>query len=204
MEAGKKHLVVIFSFILIQFIFFQSTAVSQPDGEHRGGELINGQLLITKVLFSSEGSEIYIHGHRLNAHGRRHSSPRVTLGDTELAIISASANLIAAWLPTGLQAGDYLLRVSTGRGLQDNDSYALTVGSFGGQGEAGPPGPEGPPGPQDRAAWSNGTCGTSGTGRTNGPRWSPGSTRSARYSRCPRWAGGGWTARAGRTTRYPR
>jgi len=176
MEAVKKIFIVIFSFILIQSISFQTAAASPSGNDHMGRDLVNGQLLITKVLFSAEGSEIYIHGYRFNRHSRKHNSLKVSLGGTKLAIISVSENMIAAWLPTGPVPGDYLLSVSTGRGIKDNDSYALTVGAMGTQGETGAPGPEGPPGPvgQKGDTGPMGPQGPVGPAGLQGPAGPPG------------------------------
>lgn len=44
--------------------------------------------------------------------------------------------------------GDYLLRVTNGKGESQGDEYDLTIGAVGPEGPQGEPGPEGPQGPQ--------------------------------------------------------
>jgi hypothetical protein len=102
------------------------------------------QLTITEVTVGAPTPDLLrIVGSNLN------NGPdlNVTLGEFpgSLSILGATATQIFAALPAPLPAGDYLLTVSTGTGLNRRDVYDLTVGAAGPQGPPGPPGavPEG-------------------------------------------------------------
>ena len=53
----------------------------------------------------------------------------VSLGGTELLVISADASTIVVALPEGPVVGDFRLEVSNGRKKRDSDQYDLTVNS---------------------------------------------------------------------------
>lgn len=65
----------------------------------------------------------------------------VVMAGTPLGVLEATDLHILARLPQALAPGGYLLMVSRGAGVVQNDSFSLTVGTV------GPPGPEGPKGP---------------------------------------------------------
>ena len=137
-------------------------------------KLPSQQLVITQVEVNFEGNEIYIYGNHLygkiDRYGDNRSTahqsvlPKVTLGDFELMVSGVNENMIRALLPPELQPGDYLLTVSAGHGLPENDSYALTIGAVGPQGTHGEPGPVGP----------QGTAGQDGARGPQGPMGPPG------------------------------
>ena len=88
---------------------------------------------------------------QLFIHGRNFRPRRlqVKLAGEELAIETASHELIVAWLPMGVVSGDHRLVVATGRhDHRKKSTFDLTVSAAGAQGEPGPEGPPGPPGPQ--------------------------------------------------------
>ena len=106
--------------------------------------------LISSVLTDLSVGELYIHGKNFTIH----SNLRVSLGGTELVVISADDELIKAWLPAGITAGDYLLLASMGKGnskkpnVTFSTSYNLTIGAVGEQGPQGDKGPMGLQGPK--------------------------------------------------------
>ncbi len=77
--------------------------------------------------------------------------PVVTFGEVgQLTLDGVPTDTrIVALLPVNIAAGDYLLSVSTGRGIGKNDEYNLTIGAVGPTGPMGPDGPAGPAGPPD-------------------------------------------------------
>ena len=76
----------------------------------------------------------------------------VTLGDygplTVQSCILDPDNEIIIELPLLIQAGDYLLKIQSGRSLFQSDTYNLTIGAVGPEGPQGEQGPEGAQGPQ--------------------------------------------------------
>lgn len=75
----------------------------------------------------------------------------VTLVRSPLTVLSAGGADILAQLPAGLSPGTYLLSVSRGPGIPQNDTAMITIGAVGPPGPQGPEGPQGPagePGPQ--------------------------------------------------------
>ena len=99
----------------------QSPAVRQP--------------LIMEALVDLETSALTVNGYDFPA-----SVPDVTLGMTELAVVSATESALLAGLPE-LLPGTYLLAATWPEGV--NAVFFLTVGAAG---PAGPPGPQGPQG----------------------------------------------------------
>ena len=91
------------------------------------------QPLITEALVNVEQAALTINGYDFPA-----SVPEVTLGMTELAVVSATESALLAGLPE-LLPGTYLLAATWPEGV--GAIFFLTVGA------AGPAGPPGPPGP---------------------------------------------------------
>ena len=116
----------------------------------------NAELHVDQVIVVEEDSPaattlIIVGGHLNFGEGPL----RVSLGDVgKLSVESASDVSIEAVFPATLPAGDYRLTVSNGNGQSKQDTYDLTIGAVGPQGEQGPPGVQGPqgergvPGPQ--------------------------------------------------------
>ena len=104
------------------------------------------QLTIASVAVDFVGETLYIYGN----HFDNGDPPAVALAGYPLMVTSSSSGEIIAVFPDGgVDPGDYLLTVSTGRSTTRNDSYDLTVGAVGPAGPEGPTGPEGPPGAID-------------------------------------------------------
>ena len=93
------------------------------------------QPLITEALVDVEMAALTINGYDFPA-----SVPEVTLGMTELAVVSATESALLAGLPE-LLPGTYLLAATWPEGA--GAVFFLTVGAAG---PAGPPGPQGPQG----------------------------------------------------------
>ena len=93
------------------------------------------QPLITEALVNVEQAALTINGHDFPA-----SVPEVTLGMTELAVVSATDSAVLTGLPE-LLPGTYLLAATWPEGV--GAIFFLTVGAAG---PAGPPGPQGPQG----------------------------------------------------------
>jgi len=80
----------------------------------------------------------------LGENGR--TVPSLFLGKTLLSQLSSSQTTIDATLPSGLDAGTYLLIVSNGPHIDDFDTFDVTIGAVGQQGPPGIPGRVGPRG----------------------------------------------------------
>ena len=91
------------------------------------------QPLITEALVNVETSALTINGYDFPT-----SVPEVTLGMTELAVVSVTESAVLTGLPE-LQPGTYLLAATWPEGT--GAIFFLTVGPVG---PTGPPGPQGP------------------------------------------------------------
>ncbi|MCY4599633.1 MAG: hypothetical protein OXF27_06910 [Acidobacteria bacterium] len=91
--------------------------------------------LITEALVDVETAALTINGYDFPT-----SVPQVTLGMTELAVVSATESALLAGLPD-LLPGTYLLAATWPEGV--GAVFFLTLGAAG---PAGPPGPQGPQG----------------------------------------------------------
>ena len=96
------------------------------------------QPFMTEALVNVENAALTINGYDFPA-----SVPDVTLGMTELAVVSATESAVVTGLPE-LQPGTYLLVATWTEGV--GAVFYLTVGA------AGPAGPQGPRGPQGGSA----------------------------------------------------
>lgn len=156
-----------------------------PDAAGAEGGARPHQLVITAVRASLEDQQLAIQGRNFD----RCRSPRVFLGDTELALLTAGpGTLLADASGVPLTTGEHLLRVSTGLPALCNDRHPLTVGARGPAGEAGPRGSPGPPGATGPAGPQGptgppgppgppGAAGPPGPAGFEGPRGGSGATR---------------------------
>lgn len=104
------------------------------------------QLLITGATAGTPEGRIVIRGSNFIAGGE--GDVRVTLAGQQLVVESARADEIIAALPPIVAPGSYLLTVSRGTGVPQNDSFDVTIGAAGPAGPPGSTGPTGPAGPQ--------------------------------------------------------
>lgn len=103
------------------------------------------QLAITSVeLDFGAPAAIYIYGNFFE----NGDSPIVGLGRTSIDYVSHTDNLIQVTTDEDLANGEYLLTVSTGDQVNQNDSFNLIVGAIGLQGPRGLQGEQGLQGPQ--------------------------------------------------------
>ncbi len=128
-------------------------------------------LEIIDVFVDVENAQIVIGGNNFD----NGNSLDVTLGGVPLVVTGDTPNEITVGLPEGFPDGDYLLEVTTGGGTPRTDTYALTIGAVGPQGEQGPPGIDGAPGPQGPP----GIDGQPGPQGPVGPPGPPGATGPA-------------------------
>lgn len=93
------------------------------------------QLVVTHVEFDTTMSLATIHGRNLS--GGTPTPPTVELAEMPQVILSYSDSQIVVSLTPGLLDGAYLLNVSTGPNVDQNDAFEVTLG------EVGPMGPRG-------------------------------------------------------------
>jgi hypothetical protein len=85
-------------------------------------------------------------------------TPKITLGNAALSIVSATATHIDALLPAGVAPGSYLLTLTLSKGRKDGvadrnddsskyEEFWVTIGGAGAAGKDGVAGPQGPAGP---------------------------------------------------------
>ena len=125
--------------------------------------------IVTQVAENTAGTQITVTGEGFGA-----ALPKVALGTTNLAIVSATDTNIIATLPIGNPAGSYLLTVQN----TSSHLYGLftaVLGQIGSQGPSGAPGPPGPSGP----AGAPGLPGPSGPPGPEGPAGPSGPTGPA-------------------------
>lgn len=125
------------------------------------------QLEITRVEIDDSINEITITGVNFGT-----GLPIVTLEGVALSVITSTPTQIVAVWPSGVEPGTYLLEVSRGSGVNQNDEMDITVGSAGEPGPAGPPGPQGETG----ATGAQGTAGPTGPQGETGPAGPAGPT----------------------------
>ncbi|MGB0909698.1 MAG: hypothetical protein ACPGYT_05000 [Nitrospirales bacterium] len=165
--AHPRHIFTFISIALIISMTFGASVVTAKPGATPPGDHIN----ITEVSVDTAADTITIIGEELGF-----GNPlEVTLGAFgPLLIIGVPTDTeIVVGLPPDIQAGDYLLTVSTGNGQSQNDEYDLTIGAVGPQGlqgENGVPGPQGEQGPPGQ----DGQNGQDGVQGPPGPQGLPG------------------------------
>lgn len=107
-----------------------------------GAQEPQNRTIITNVDVDYAKGELYIYGRNLNTPTG--AAPAVHLMEIGVGVKSYASTYIAVVLPPVLQrAGSYLLTVSTGSNMEQNDSFDVTLGAMGPQGPAGPQGPKG-------------------------------------------------------------
>jgi hypothetical protein len=162
----KKSLLLIGILLVSVFLLGQlAWACDEPDCNDY---LCYEELEIKKVRLDFDNNLIHIFGKNFNNGG----SPRVTLGDDDLDIISYDDKEIVTRFPA-VEAGQYKLHVSTGGGYNCKDKQSVKIdhdnkpscpapqptceqkcecpqgpqGPKGDKGDTGPQGPQGEPGP---------------------------------------------------------
>lgn len=135
--------------LLILFMLSQSSLASAQESNHNDVMNEHGRapaLVITSVRVDLANKKVLIRGF----HFDNGSTPQVFLGDADYILSVCSScydgNQISAEYIDEISDGDYLLTVKTGPAEIQKDTYDLTIGAKGPQGEQGPPGEAGPPG----------------------------------------------------------
>jgi hypothetical protein len=173
--------------ILFVSVFLLGQSVWACDEPGCNDSFCYEELEIKKVRLDFDNSLIHIFGKNFNNGG----SPRVTLGDDDLDIISYDDKEIVTRFPA-VEAGQYKLHVSTGGGYNCKDKHSVKIdhdnkpscptpqptceqkcecppgpqGPKGDKGDPGPPGPQGEPGP----AGPQGPAGPAGPTGATGPQ----------------------------------
>lgn len=101
---------------------------------------------ILRVDVDDVADQLTVFGDSLGAE-----MPAVALEGIPLSVLSHEPGRIVLSIPPDMIPGTYLLTVVTGGGTPRRDSFNVTVGTRGPQGEQGVPGPAGPPGEQGPA-----------------------------------------------------
>jgi hypothetical protein len=128
---------------------------------------------ILNVTENAAGTQITING---NGFGKK--TPKVTLGATELTVVSSSESSITAALPSGIAAGAYLVIVENkdwAWGPQQVAVFEAAIGAIGPVGPQGPQGPQGIQGPQGPQG-PQGVPGPQGAMGATGPQGPAGAT----------------------------
>lgn len=126
------------------------------------------RLVITKVEANYALNQMTIHGRNLaTASG---VPPVVQFMGTGVGVVTYDASTVIVSVPLAfLGAGSYLLSMSTGSNVDQNDSFDVTLGT---QGPKGDPGPQGSIGPQGL----QGPKGDKGDTGPQGPKGDTGAT----------------------------
>lgn len=106
-----------------------------------------GQTVITSVDVDSTQKLMFIHGRNFST--QTGAAPVVSVSEIGVVVKTYGASTVVVELPPAfLQPGSYLLTLSTGPNLAQNDSFDVTLGAAGPKGESGAQGPQGPAGAQ--------------------------------------------------------
>ncbi|WP_395846759.1 hypothetical protein [Cystobacter fuscus] len=126
------------------------------------------QLVITNVEVDHALRTMFIYGRNfLTSTG---VAPVVHVAEVGVAVKHYGPSTVAVELPSAfLQPGSYLLSMSTGPNLEQNDSFDVTIGNTGPQGPKGDTGPQGPQGIQG-AQGPQGPQGPQGSKGDTGPQ----------------------------------
>ena len=138
-EHCKLHRFTL-SFLILLLVL---VVVNRSEAAKTGDIPSPGDMSISSVTTSLDTNEIVITGKNFD----NGYFPIVTLGDKSLAVLSYTSNEVRVSLPA-IDAGDYLLAISTGHAAGQSEIYALTLGAAGPQGPQGPKGDPGATGPQ--------------------------------------------------------
>ena len=177
---NRKTGVVILSLLLFN-IAFQSQATAGNRGGLRSlrndirelqnqDQQVTSQLVVTQVIVDDSGDMLMINGINFD----NGDFPVVELGGQELVVTSSDGQVITADLPLSFIDSSYMLTVSTGSKRSQFDSFELTLGAVGEQGEAGPQGQTGEAGPQGQQG-VGGLAGPQGQQGIRGPAGPQGS-----------------------------
>ncbi|MFY0575038.1 hypothetical protein ACN28S_12300 [Cystobacter fuscus] len=126
------------------------------------------QLVITTVEVDHVKREMRIYGRNFStATG---VAPVVRVAEVGVAAKLYDPSTVVVELPSAfLQPGSYLLSMSTGPNLEQNDSFDVTIGNAGPQGPKGDTGPQGPQGSKG----DTGPQGPQGPKGDTGPQGAP-------------------------------
>lgn len=102
---------------LVPFVVLAFNAGPSPVLAQRAG------VLIEEVFVDLDTGELTIVGENLVGPDEL----SVLLGGDPIVVTTSSAGEITAFLPDGIEPGDYRLSVVTGRGSANTDSYDLTI-----------------------------------------------------------------------------
>jgi hypothetical protein len=148
----------------------------------------SNQLIILSAQVDLPNNTLFVEGRNFLKSGD--PQPSVTISGVPLPLALATANQLQITLPTGIEPGTYLLKVSRGNGTPQNDVFAVTIGAIGLQGEKGDkgdtgdqgvPGAMGPEGPAGATGATGpigpiGPTGATGATGATGPIGSTGAT----------------------------
>ena len=106
------------------------------------------------------------------------STPTVTIAGVPLPITSATATQLQIALPSGIEPGTYLLRVSRGSAPSQNDVFSVAIGAIGETGATGATGETGATGAQGEVGptGAQGETGPTGLTGPTGPQGETGAT----------------------------
>lgn len=129
--------------MLRRFALFACLLLTYPVLAAAQGPLNSGSLFpfIVDITENLQGTAITIAG-----NGFGSSTPKVTLGTSELTVTHFSETSITATLPTGIAAGGYLVTVEK-RPFHLTAVFEAAIGQIGPTGAQGPAGVAGPAGP---------------------------------------------------------
>lgn len=151
-------------FISLQTILVMLLATASAVSAAQSNSTPSNPLVIESVRADYESGTLSISGENfLNG-----SVPVVKLGSSTLRLNSYNSTDIVASLPDGTGPGDYLLTISTGSSVHQNDLFNIALGENGPQGPKGDPGEPGPQGPAG-VAGSQGPEGPMGPQGPAGP-----------------------------------
>ncbi|WP_239576981.1 collagen-like protein [Archangium primigenium] len=101
--------------------------------------------LITNVDVDTTQRLMFIHGRQFST--TTGAAPVVRVAEIGLTVKTYGSSTVVVELPPAfLQPGSYLLTLSTGPNLDQNDAFDVTIGTTGPKGDTGAQGPQGPKG----------------------------------------------------------
>jgi hypothetical protein len=153
--------------MLRRFAFFACLLLTCPVLAAAQGPFNSGQLFpfIVDITENLQGTAITIAG-----KGFGSSTPKVTLGTSELTVTHFSETSITATLPAGIAAGGYLVTVEK-RPFHLTAIFEAAIGQIGPAGAQGPAGAAGPAGPAGPMGFPGlaGLAGATGAAGPAGP-----------------------------------
>jgi hypothetical protein len=141
--------------LCIIFIGSQWANASDPDPLH--------PMVVTQVEVDQPMGLIYVHGRNFGS-----TAPDISFADETLSVRSSNDTFLVAALPPVYFAtpGAYLLKVSVGPNVPQNDAFDVTIGAVGPKGDTGSQGPAGATGPKG----DKGDTGSQGPAGATGPK----------------------------------